>query len=313
MNEIDLMVTMSKLYYEEGITQEKIACELNMTRLRVIELLKRAKAEGIVQIRIVNPETDFADLERRLAEKYGLHRVIIVPSIPDNAAIQRRNLGRAASAYLNETLESRDVLGIGWGLSALATADCLQDYEKRSVTVVPLIGGGSETFPHYEVNALVRRFSHAFGGDYYPLYTLALADSKAIRDTIVTDSKISRVLDFWNRLNVVLIGIGAMTVRFPDLFDKHLEVEPIDFESLDIVGDVLCRFYDIKGQEVQMDMSDRMIGVDFEKLRKAEKVVGVAGGLTKYKAILGAVRGRIVNVLITDHDVAKKLLEQPES
>jgi len=312
MKDTDLLILISKMYYEEGITQEKIARELGMTRLRVIELLKRAKAEGIVRFHIVNPETDFTHLQRQLAEKYGLQEVIIVPSIPGHAAMQRRVLGKAAGAYLNETLESRDVLGIGWGQSVLETANCLQDYEKRSITVVPLIGGGSETFPQYEVNTLARRFSQVFGGDCYPLYTLALADSKTIRDAIVTDSKINRVISFWNRLNTALIGVGAMTVRFPDLFDKHLEVEPINFSSRNIVGDILCRFHDIQGREVRLDLSDRMIGADFDNLRKAGRVIGVAGGITKCKAILGAVRGQIINVLITDYDVACRLLDQPD-
>ena len=312
MSDLDLLVAIAKLYYEDGITQEKIAKELGLTRLRVIDMLKRAKAEGIVRFQIINPTADFVELGCLVAEKYGLQKVIIVPSIPDNATIQRQSLAKAASTYLNETLESRDVLGIGWGLSVLATTKFLQDYEKRSITVVPLIGGGTETFPQYEVNALTLCFSKVFGGDWYPLYTLALADTMFIRDVIVTDSKISRVLAFWNRLDTVLIGIGAMTVRFPDLFEKHLEVEPIDFHSQDIVGDVLCRFYDIHGREVQLDLAQRMIGADFENLRNAKRVIGVAGGVTKYKAILGAVRGKIVDVLITDHDTATRLLEASE-
>jgi len=310
MNDADLMVTVARLYYNEGITQEKIAHELGLTRMRVIGLLKRARTEGIVQFRIVHPGADFAQMERRLKEKYGLLDALIVPSIPDNAALLRKSLGKAAGAYLNKTLESRDVLGIGWGHSVLETAESLQDFEKRSITVVPLIGGGSDTLPQYDINALARRFSQVFGGDCYPLYTLALTDTKEIRDIIVTDSKISRVLDFWGRMNTVLVGIGAMTVRLPDLFDKHLEVEPIDFRSLGIVGDVLFRFFNVRGEEVRLDLSDRMIGTDFAKLRMARRVIGVACGATKYKAILGAVRGKIVNVLITDHDVARKLLEQ---
>ncbi|MCL1855496.1 MAG: hypothetical protein FWF86_07155 [Clostridia bacterium] len=311
MNSKDLLLLISKLYYEEGIIQDKIASELGMTRLRVIELLKRAKAEGIVRFQIINPN-DYDELQRQLAEKYGLHKTIIVPSFPEYATMQRKILGKAASTYLNETLKSRDVLGIGWGLSVLETADCLQDYEKRSITVVPLIGGGSEMFRQYEVNMLTRRFSQVFGGAFYPLYTLALADSKTIRDAIITDSKINRVIEFWNHMDAILIGIGAMTVRFPDLFDKHLEAEPIDFASLRIVGDILCRFYDIEGREVRLDVSDRMIGADFENLKKAGQVIGVAGGVTKYNAILGAVRGRLINVLITDYDVARKLLDQPD-
>ena len=312
MDDTDLLLLISKLYYEEGITQEKIAGKLGLTRLRVIELLKRAKAEGIVRFHIVNPKADYIHLQRQLAAKYGLLEAVVVPSVPEHAAIQRKILGKAAGMYLNETLETRDVLGVGWGLSVLETADCLQCYEKRSVTVVPLIGGGNETFPQYEVNTLARRFSQVFGGDCYPLYTLALTDSKTIRDIIVTDSRINRVIDYWNRLNAVLIGIGAMTVRFPDLFEKHLEAEPIDFANRNIVGDILCRFYDIRGREVRLALSERMIGADFGNLRKAGRVIGVAGGVTKYKAILGALRGHIVNVLITDCDIARKLLDQPD-
>jgi DNA-binding transcriptional regulator LsrR (DeoR family) len=37
-------------------------------------------------------------------------------------------------------------------------------------------------------------------------------------------------------------------------------------------------------------------------------VIGVAGGADKHEAILGAMRGRFVNVLVTDEDTATALL-----
>ena len=37
--------------------------------------------------------------------------------------------------------------------------------------------------------------------------------------------------------------------------------------------------------------------------------VGIAGAPRKYKAILGALRGRWINVLITDRTTAARLLE----
>ena len=45
-----------------------------------------------------------------------------------------------------------------------------------------------------------------------------------------------------------------------------------------------------------------------EQLRKSKKTIGIAGGRRKYEAILGALRGRWVNVLITDRGTAERLV-----
>jgi DNA-binding transcriptional regulator LsrR (DeoR family) len=52
----------------------------------------------------------------------------------------------------------------------------------------------------------------------------------------------------------------------------------------------------------------RVIGVTLQQLTSADRSVGVAGGERKYHAIRGAVRGRWVNVLITDVATAERLL-----
>ncbi len=47
----------------------------------------------------------------------------------------------------------------------------------------------------------------------------------------------------------------------------------------------------------------------FDQLRRVDRSIGVAGGKRKYSAILGAIRGGWVNVLVTDHATARWLLE----
>jgi deoxyribonucleoside regulator len=44
-------------------------------------------------------------------------------------------------------------------------------------------------------------------------------------------------------------------------------------------------------------------------MKKARRVVGLAGGKRKVKAILGALNGRWINVLITDRWTAKTILD----
>jgi DNA-binding transcriptional regulator LsrR (DeoR family) len=49
------------------------------------------------------------------------------------------------------------------------------------------------------------------------------------------------------------------------------------------------------------------MSMKLEQLRHVERSVGIAGGPRKYKAILGALRGGWINVLITDQANAEKL------
>ena len=68
MSDFEQLVRASRLYYELGETQNAIAEQLGVTRPQVSRLLKRARAEGIVEIRIVDRtavESPAADALRR--------------------------------------------------------------------------------------------------------------------------------------------------------------------------------------------------------------------------------------------------------
>jgi DNA-binding transcriptional regulator LsrR (DeoR family) len=49
--------------------------------------------------------------------------------------------------------------------------------------------------------------------------------------------------------------------------------------------------------------------MQLEQLRKVERSVGIAGGKRKFEAIRGALRGKFINVLITDRRTAGRLIE----
>ena len=53
----------------------------------------------------------------------------------------------------------------------------------------------------------------------------------------------------------------------------------------------------------------RRIGIDLSDLARIPKVVGVAGGVHKTRAILGALHGGFLDVLVTNELAAIRLLE----
>src|SRR5207342_396909 len=115
MSDLEQLVRASRLYYELGETQNAIAEQLGVTRPQVSRLLKRARAEGIVEIRIVDStsvESPAGDILRRT---FGLDAVHLAPTIAGPEALTRRMVGRLAAEVLRGVIRDGTILGIGDG------------------------------------------------------------------------------------------------------------------------------------------------------------------------------------------------------
>ena len=112
-------------YFKEGRTQEEVAQRLGFTRRRVNRIISQALASGFVQITIDSRYGACAELEARLAERYSLRLVKVVPSPAADVDV-RTVVGAAAGQYLSETLGESETLGITWGgtIRAASVASC---------------------------------------------------------------------------------------------------------------------------------------------------------------------------------------------
>jgi deoxyribonucleoside regulator len=74
------------------------------------------------------------------------------------------------------------------------------------------------------------------------------------------------------------------------------------------VGDVCTRPFGVDGAAVAGVLDNRIMAVQLDALRRVRTVIAVAGGAETAEAILGAVAGGLVNVLVTDHIAARAIL-----
>ncbi|MBV5336696.1 MAG: sugar-binding transcriptional regulator, partial [Deltaproteobacteria bacterium] len=58
------------------------------------------------------------------------------------------------------------------------------------------------------------------------------------------------------------------------------------------------------------ELNDRIIGIELDQLLKIPRVVGVAGGANKIEPIRAAMRGKLIDVLITDQATAEALAKE---
>ncbi len=75
------------------------------------------------------------------------------------------------------------------------------------------------------------------------------------------------------------------------------------------VADVCLRYFDAAGRPVGTSLDGRVLGIELPAFLAIPRRVAVAGGPEKVPAIRGALAGRLINVLVSDEDTARALLE----
>ena len=78
-------------------------------------------------------------------------------------------------------------------------------------------------------------------------------------------------------------------------------------EQCGAVGDICGQFFDVQGHQCFEER--RVLGIPLESLKALREVIGVAGAIEKASAILGALRGGFVDVLVTDSIAARAVLD----
>ena len=312
-HDLRLLSKVSKLYYEQGLTQQEAADRLCLSRSKVSRLLQQARDVGIVQITVLSPSGVYPDLEYQLESKFGLQEASVVEATePASQEAISREIGIAAANYLQRTLADGDIIGISWGTTLNAMVAALQPQETRNVHVVQIIGGLGLPEAEFHATDLCRRMAHTLNSKLTLLPAPGIVESQQAKETILADGYVQRALDLISEITVAYVGIGAPTPTSVVMRDGSImgQAELDDLLSKGAVGDIALRFFDANGQPIHSELDDRVIGITLEQLKQIERVVGVAGGPEKDAVIRGAILGGLINVLITDHATATRLLEQ---
>jgi deoxyribonucleoside regulator len=312
--ELEMMLQAARLYYEDGLTQRQVADELGVSRPRVSRLLTGARAEGIVRISIVDPFTTFGELGDRLVEAFGLEQAVITAGEGLSGGSLRRHIGLAAAEYLRNVLNDDLKIGIGWGRTLLAVIEALDVERRVGIHVFPLIGGLSQGAAAFQVNDLARRMAEAFGGNWQALYAPAFVTDLEAQDILLRHPDVRKAVESWDKLDMAVVGIGHSALQHPSsmFFGEYMGESLFQrLEEWNAVGDLCGRFFDVDGKQCCPETG--VIGISLEQLRTLNRVVGIAGGEEKAAAILSALRGSYVNVLITDTVTARAVLEMHES
>jgi DNA-binding transcriptional regulator LsrR (DeoR family) len=309
--QLRLITKVARMYHERGVRQTDIAEALHISQARVSRLLKRAAELGIVRTVVAAAPGVHTEVEEALEDRYGLAEAVVVDVEGTNDEVIAA-LGSAGATYLETTLTGRERIGISsWSQTLLAVVDRMRPFRVPGAeSAVQLMGGVGNSSVQTQGNRLLTEFARLVGATATFVPAPALVGNKIMRESLLNDAAMESIAREWARLTMVLAGIGSLPPS-PLLRASGNAADLAEQDRLHAagaVGDVCLRFFDSAGTLVPSDLDDRVVGIDADTLRSIPRRIGIAGGVSKHKAIHAAVSGGWVNVLITDTGTAAALL-----
>jgi deoxyribonucleoside regulator len=299
----EIAIRASILYYELDKKQDEIAHELGISRSYVSQLLHYAKQNGIVKINVNVDEYNLrmirmeVELQRRFP---GAPRFFIMRS--DSQQFTDGQVGKFAAPYIHDLIQRANVIGIGVGTSIEKVIGNLE-LESLSGTerkiIVQMLGGlTSDVEVSAHPTELVQRMRNKLNCDYYPINCPAVIENVRLRKALLAEPSILRSINVWNDIDLAIMGLGPADRR-GTLFTMFSESMAREIESREACGELNINFFDIGGRYIPL-LEQNRVGVPINALRGIETKVVIGYGDHKVKAILGALRGGLIDILFTD-------------
>lgn len=307
----DAMLRIAELYYEQQLTQDQIARRMVLTRWKVGRLLEDAKEAGIVRIQIVHPRARRHEAEQSLVAKFGLTDAVVVPSNGD-APNQRQTVAKAAARFLCDLKPRPKVLGVSWGYTLHDVAASMPSRWTRGVEVVQINGAVSRSRQPSSGAGAASEIARQGGGTVSQLAAPAIVAKASTRQVLEGDPAIADVLTAGRNADVLLFSLGALSTDSVLVEAGYLAPGDVDrLREQGATGDLLGRFFDSSGNEVDPDLRGRTVALTLDDVRKAPCSIAVASGVAKAEVARAAAANGLCTVLVTDSEVAALLMESP--
>lgn len=314
-----LLVKIARKYYEDRLTQAEIAVLYNLSRQKVNRLLEDCRESGIVQIQIRSFANLHQELEEHLEKRWRLREAIVVDydfhANKDPIKIYDA-LAYGLAGYLARTVRPGHKIAVNWGRAILSLTYHLSSFRefpfprRADIELIQSFGAitsrGPEALPYENTLTL----GHELGANVILFNAPGVADTPFACQAFSQDPGVMRVIEQCRRSDMMIFGIGGLNLESRSVFvpRKSIQDRIDELGAQGAVGEVNMRFFNRNGEQIESELDQRVVGLRLDEMREIPLRVAACGGPGKTQALLGALRGRMINVLVTDQETARRLL-----
>jgi DNA-binding transcriptional regulator LsrR (DeoR family) len=306
---LELAARAAWLYYFKSRTQEQIAVELNVSRQIVQRLIALANSERLIRFQLVHPMVKCIELADRLRDRFELTFCDVCLNERDSTE-DIPSVATQATFYLEKVLDEVAPLTIalGSGGAMREVSRRLPPMERPQHKCVSIMGNltrdGRAT--HYDI---VTRLAERLNAQCYPFPVPVVTHTVAERELLMAQPGHSVLKSLVKEASLMVMGIGYWgpeATLYKDGFITAAELGQA--MAAGAVGELLGCAISADGVIVNAAYHDRL--TSFIRTRPADRPTTiVASGVHRAPAIRAALRGKLVNSLITDENTARLVLD----
>jgi DNA-binding transcriptional regulator LsrR (DeoR family) len=298
------------LYFIAGHTQDEIAKMLQVSRASAQRLVSLCLAERLITFRLEHPIAACMELAARLKDAFKLAYCEVVPS--DAAAPQSvAGIAERAANMLESMLRADRpvIVALGTGRAVRAAVERVSPIDRPNHQIVSLVGNisadGSASF--FDT---VGRLADVTRSRHYPMPLPFLMSSDKERSHMLRLEPISKVRALAAKADLRLVGIGQMDQSAQVLVDGFVtRQELFDMLRRGAAGELTGWAFDAEGRIIDGGTNRRLTSIP-PRVPAAALTIGAAVGKAKVSAIRAALKGRLINGLITDEATAGAILNK---
>jgi DNA-binding transcriptional regulator LsrR (DeoR family) len=296
------------LYFIAGHTQDEIAKMLRISRASAQRLVSLCLAERLITFRLEHPIAACMELAARLKDAFKLAYCEVVPS--DAAAPQSvAGIAERAANMLELMLRGDKpvIVALGTGRAVRAAVERVSPIDRPNHQIVSLVGNisadGSASF--FDT---VGRLADVTRSRHYPMPLPFLMSSDKERSHMLWLEPISKVRALAAKADLRLVGIGQMDQSAQVLVDGFVtRQELLDMLRRGAAGELTGWAFDAEGRIIDGGTNRRLTSIP-PRVPATALTIGAAVGKAKVSAIRAALKGRLINGLITDEATAIGIL-----
>jgi DNA-binding transcriptional regulator LsrR (DeoR family) len=298
------------LHFAGGKTQGEVAEVLGVQSTKAHRLIARARADGLLRVFVEGPIAGCISLEEKLKADYGLQLCEVVPNL-DEGPLPLRTLGMAGARYLGNRIESGKygLIGIGHGRTLAAAVDLMPSVAAHDVKFVSLLGGLTRRFAASPFD-VIHRLAERTSAEAYVMPVPFFANTEKDRQVLESQYGVSDVIAMAKDAELYIAGIGEVDRK--SFIASGGMVDEEDVEKVVKMGacaELLGHFFDENGKHLPNSVSARALAPRFSDL-KSHRIVALAGGTAKTRAIRAILEHGLLFGLITDEATARRLVTQ---
>lgn len=306
---IEQLIEVSRMYYMEGLNQERIAKQVGFSRSTVSRMLTEARERGVVRIEVGHPLQRLVSLENDLKRKYGLTCVRVAQSYDDDIASTL--VPQCAAQLLMEHLKPDSLIVTSTGTPMAATIRALPvlDYPRAHVT--QMLGSLAANNPLTDSPEICRMLAERLGCSYSLLPAPLIMGSADVARAVRSEKLIATALALGNRADIAIVGVGAIRSGHSGRIFNSFEDAAIarQMQEAGVVGHICGHHIDAKGRHVATPLCERTVSIDFDHFRRIPLVIGVAWEQWRATALHACLVGGLMSGLATNRGMAERLLD----